>query len=998
MSIKLTILAILIGLQAIPVKAQDDETYTDEDTASVITNENYSKHPRWYLRYIDSSKIHTGILIDRVKFRNDIGLFNGKSRVKTSDYTIFRKMRKTFEKASLRNLNFSDFDSIYQFAYNKMRWQQIYPIAISNYKYEKIRKKAIEENIISLTDTGLVINTNADSIFLIRRSFITCPFNNRAHGDKIKFAFYKNMYFTNDPNESIVKIEANFGDGWKTFTWAEPQLIDFGNKTDFINVKVRLTIKNKNELAQRKLISHFSILRTGSDLVPEPSDLSVDNRKSASVNPNKTIYYPKSKITYTSVCDNWESPCGVTPLKKKSALIEVCNEPAVCTKYSYYPNYSSCDIEASILFAPTNTSGKFRKPIIICDGFDPGDLRDYNQTFVKNPTGDPKMDDYRGIFELMSGEKSAWSKDPGATLVQNLLTSGYDIVIINWLKGAGDIPTNGEALRGFLNDTINSSKYRDNQTEEIILVGPSMGGLITRYCLKTMENAGEEHHVKLWLSFDSPQEGAYIPISLQWTINYLDDLSSNASTQNAIWKLNTDAAKQMLLYQYKAFNGTGTQPANHLPEFTNFYSTMHALEYPRYSKNIAITNGGKGKLYPNSNVLICNIEVEQNLSSTYWWYRTGQWLICRLEPICQSLMGAMGVFISAEGYSNTNNEVASQIFEGTASVTFSQANVINISDLPNSFSTNNQIGFDNAPGGYHTALYDFNQNDENQIHVSTNETTNPQNSKATFMPTVSAFGIAPSRENIYKTWDDLWQNYRSQIPFDDIQGMQDYGNEEHCRVSNITSTWLQKYLLTQRNDIQKPYARTSGYTETESKACLYTAANNVTFGGVTGSKFVFNPTADVKITAGSKITFKPGVKLLKGAKLTAKPGAVSNGSQKAAVVSKWPAVTYLSTDPYLNKVYDYSEQDAPTEVKQLDQPRSSIAIYPNPANDYVNIKGTGAGKAYVQVMNIYGQSVLTNYGDVNGIRSINIASLPNGLYFIDIATPNGHVREKLIKK
>jgi hypothetical protein len=271
------------------------------------------------------------------------------------------------------------------------------------------------------------------------------------------------------------------------------------------------------------------------------------------------------------------------------------------------------------------------------------------------------------------------------------------------------------------------------------------------------------------------------------------------------------------MYHYKAFSGTGEQQATHMQKFTDFYDQLHTLGYPRYSKNIAITNGAKEKLYPGTNSsLICDFEQEKNLSSTYWWYNTGQWAICGIDFWCMAISGQMGYRVTVEGYNNSNGAASGHIFYGSAYATFSQAGIVNISDLPTFFKTDNQVGFDNAPGGYHTALYDFNQNDENDTKPSTNEVNDPEYSKAIFMPTVTAFGIVPTSSNIYKTWDQI---PLSETPFDVIQGMKDYGNEEHVRVSDKTSLWLQNDVLKpNRDNIQKPYPRTNGYTETESKA------------------------------------------------------------------------------------------------------------------------------------------------------------------------------------
>lgn len=175
----------IITLCCSRLMAQEDEPYTDEDTVSVIANDMYKQNPGWYLRNIDSAKIPTGILIDRVKFKNDMGLFNGKSRVKTCDYAVFRRVVKHLQKAANDSVYFPNLDSVYEFAYHKMRWEQIYPIAIMDYSYNKVRKKAFLSKLAELTDTAMTLTSGYDSIFATRRCFLASPFNIRMHGDNI---------------------------------------------------------------------------------------------------------------------------------------------------------------------------------------------------------------------------------------------------------------------------------------------------------------------------------------------------------------------------------------------------------------------------------------------------------------------------------------------------------------------------------------------------------------------------------------------------------------------------------------------------------------------------------------------------------------------------------------------------------------------------------------------------------------------------------------------
>ena len=51
----------------------------------------------------------------------------------------------------------------------------------------------------------------------------------------------------------------------------------------------------------------------------------------------------------------------------------------------------------------------------------------------------------------------------------------------------------------------------DENSSPTLLVGHSMGGLVARYALKTMENKSEKHNVGTYVSYDSPHLGANVP-------------------------------------------------------------------------------------------------------------------------------------------------------------------------------------------------------------------------------------------------------------------------------------------------------------------------------------------------------------------------------------------------------------------------------------------------------------------------------------------------------
>ena len=259
-------------------------------------------------------------------------------------------------------------------------------------------------------------------------------------------------------------------------------------------------------------------------------------------------------------------------------------------------NGASGQLEYRIFYGDQNTINILKKPFIILDGFDPGDKR-------KIVTMDCKVDcqklfkpfdplKYESIETLMLYNNKA--KD----LKTQLTALNYDVIIVNFPTytnnlaqvidgGADDIFSNGRTVASFL-QKINSDIQANGSAEKLVLVGPSMGGQITRYALAYMEKKQQEtglakwnHNTRIYLSMDSPHQGATIPLATQGDLYFLGELMGKDDAKSKYRDvIHSKAARQMLL------TIAGPQ--------TNFYNTEHDI----YNQEL-ITNGITGsKGYP----------------------------------------------------------------------------------------------------------------------------------------------------------------------------------------------------------------------------------------------------------------------------------------------------------------------------------------------------------------------------------------------------------------
>ena len=197
-----------------------------------------------------------------------------------------------------------------------------------------------------------------------------------------------------------------------------------------------------------------------------------------------------------------------------------------------YNIYSTIPFKGSLATASVNiyygcgNDLKLRKPIILSDGFDPGDERGFIQ-----------------IFDLISQNN----------MLNKLRAEGFDIVVLDYLDGAGYIQRNAMIMVELIK-SLNEELVLNNSTAQLSIIGPSMGGLIARYALTYMEKNNMNHNTNLFLSFDSPHLGANIPLGVQHSFKFFAEKANSNGATEALEKINSIAAQQLLLYHHTSFD------------------------------------------------------------------------------------------------------------------------------------------------------------------------------------------------------------------------------------------------------------------------------------------------------------------------------------------------------------------------------------------------------------------------------------------------------------
>jgi hypothetical protein len=903
---------LLIAALAITSKVAFSQTIS----ASAIKHSSYLQDPKKYTSKIDTNKIKSKILIDRSLYSSLLLNVNGTSKVTAISSGEWASIYENLRRSCSDSASFPDPKKIETTGIEMKKKNSAYPLAIINVDAKRIKESAIINSEFSQEADFLKdIKATTNSFENIRVFAGTSIFSN-IFGDDIKFILPSNFIFSNT-KDLISKIEIDFGNGLGFQNVNKDEIISVhypNTNNEFIEIKIKQII-NKGNNTFVPLYTHFTVFR-------------------------------KSASTFKTNSNN------VNTLAQERNDI-----------FKYYPSADDQKIEYNLLMNPTNKNKKLRRPFIMCDGFDHGNRRNYYKTdisFLASFAIAKEDNDTRGMYELLDGEPSPWSNvnEKHPHFIDSLLKYGYDIVFVNFIDGSGDILDNAKNFRGFLNDVINKN-LRDSLTEENTIVGPSMGGVITRIALKQMEKAGEDHFVKIWISFDSPQKGANIPISLQHNINYGSGfLLYGDFFSKKLETINSPAAKQLLKHHYTESSGISHAANEHL-QLLNYLDT---LGYPTLSKNFGITNGGKQTLYSTPGIQMIKFSLPSN--STY---------------------------LKGWGQNNAN---------GTFTIAISNGKIYGEETV----KSEAQLPLDNAPGGWHSSPNSINfcliNGDKNNLNKD-----NINNIWACFIPTTSAMGYEINGNSIYSTWQNFTtcnDNTSGKIktPFDEIHGMET--NEEHTKISAQTSEYVIDEFQEYMTSTVRPVVRSGKPINQIIKGKVaYLVIDSIQMGNTgNGNTITLANTADINIRSGNKIKFKTGFKAVAGSKmnakivtLTATPYYTTAGGYKSA--SGVNANSY-DPSPFVGKVYDYSEKEnTPKAVED----NISLNVFPNPTERMVNIAidGLNGNQSTLEIYDALGNTVFTQIISSNGTYQLDSSFLQSGVYFIKVKSNNSEAYQRLVK-
>lgn len=498
---------------------------------------------------------------------------------------------------------------------------------------------------------------------------------------------------------------------------------------------------------------------------------------------------------------------------------------------SMYGQYASGYM--TILYA--NSDQKIRNPLIIAEGFDPGDVLTPEQL-----TGEQSLYDFTN---------NAYNS--GSSNIANLVYSGnYDIIYVDWRHGTDFIERNAMLLEAVIN-YVNSNKITTNPN---IIIGQSMGALVTRYALKDMENKSLNHQTGLFISWDGPHQGANVPLAYQYmsrqvrslfiksslpaifnfynaffrpmpngfvnTILNLAQLYAGSpyfSQYSNVWVGNVadaalnlqdfPAAREMLI------NFLNTTPAIDNSIHSSWQSTLTQMGYPNGSPGVpftkvAVSNGSECAATESFSPGQAMFDIRGNASTSF----LGDLLGTIALPIAGLVLRQPSLFLSILPGSNKinvrfscyaqPNQTSAQQYVGTISYTKKIFWLVPVTTNWTNWNVNSNasiLPYDYFPGGEYTLPTNLNDVSWHDALAKFNLQVNAQQPSFDFVPIPSALDIGSGSTSLGLS--DYLTTYVGALPpaapkntpfssFITAYSNNTNSNESHIQITKHNGDWV----------------------------------------------------------------------------------------------------------------------------------------------------------------------------------------------------------------
>lgn len=717
---------------------------------------------------VDQNLYKNSILYDRV-----LGLANLRALTTIID-TDSEHFKRTWQELHSARLQTTDkhisLNKLNQISKHYLN-QNIIPVGIINMDYTQFKEQVLEDFEADRTSISQLANRN--------RSTVPSPYEN------------KHIFLASPITRGTIETAANVPVTFKTDLFVLDQADLSIDQLQVRYNNITKTIIQNGNLGNNTFSFNFS--------------------SSGNKNLQFIAKYTNGKQLISNAAINVEI---LHVLHKNSVSSITANEP-----FQGYDEPSdcggSCLGQGEYQISLGKGHSKLAKPLIILDGFDPGDDRKIdNLVFTINRGGqEPNMDKFKNAgYDVVILNFPNYKIGTKTERIYNPTTERYTNITTDVYRdgGADYIERNANVLKALISK-LNTELITNGSAEKLKIIGPSMGGLISRVALTQMEQANQNHNTDLWVSFDSPHLGANIPIGLQYFFTFME--------LEQIELLKTPAAKQMLILQNEAplslqeiqsrygnvpllYNALVEDYSKYPGDYSfrnRFKSLLNSLGFPNNTRNLALINGnlnGKRQGTPKS------IELDVD------------------AKIVQSFLGSLGRY-QIKTFS-THDGGRHKIFERYKRVLFfKNRKSVYLND------NSGRGSLDNAPGGTYDMIDEFEGalgitlplTNANAGRAVDNLTKEPYESGSAATRIMIPFLLTALNSSIYldlhqgspafiptksslafKGANKVWHEYigdrdlvcTNEIPFDSYYAPKE--NEPHITLNSKNMEWLIKEL------------------------------------------------------------------------------------------------------------------------------------------------------------------------------------------------------------
>ncbi len=501
------------------------------------------------LEHLDKTKVPTGLLLDYAFDLVDFDRYDG-SALTDSNYverTTFECLLRSIRSSAVGTKPFGDVGSIMdEMSRNNGNTLNV---GLLLFKYNYIREDALDNNLIRYENDKVYDSYGPDgkwrNPYAEKYVIGFSSYNFASFSSVTSFSFPSDFIFS---NTGIVKMEFDPGDGSGYRRISAGSTVSASYQEGAAELKMRVTLEDGE------------VLTCHSRLICDPEGIKLE---------------------------------GLPSIDDDACI------PGKVESFSHTSGGAVISARASVFYAESNSSQSIKKPFVVVEGFDPVDLCTVGEQLGISL----KSASSTGYYD--SGFTTARSYYSGVLYSDSGIADIYDVIYVDWMNSEADIRDNARLLMKII-DWVNAEKITAGSDEPNIVLGESMGGLVARYALRTMELEGRPHETAAYISHDSPHLGAHVPLGALYGIYGLMQYYYNGGLGFDIMKmvLKTDSAAYALrkyLYSVSArqmlvnyVNSSGVLD-NRVHE--DWQNELNRLGFPAGDPgnsimNLAVVNGG----------------------------------------------------------------------------------------------------------------------------------------------------------------------------------------------------------------------------------------------------------------------------------------------------------------------------------------------------------------------------------------------------------------------